>query len=36
MLRHYLPAWLKEERNEFVLEVASALTLLLAVIVWLA
>jgi hypothetical protein len=31
MLRPYLPAWLKDEFTEFVLEIVSALALLLAV-----
>jgi hypothetical protein len=32
MLRPYLPAWLKDERVEFALEIISALTLAVAVI----
>jgi hypothetical protein len=35
MLRPYLPAWLKDEFTEFVLEIVSALALLLAVALWL-
>jgi hypothetical protein len=32
MLRPYLPAWVKEQRTEFALEMASALILAVAVI----
>jgi hypothetical protein len=35
MLRPYLPVWLKDEHTEFVLEVISALALLLVAIWWL-
>jgi hypothetical protein len=34
MLRTYLPAWIKEERVEFALDMASALILTVAVIWW--
>jgi hypothetical protein len=34
MLRPYLPTWMKEERTAFVLEMASALILTVAVIWW--
>jgi hypothetical protein len=34
MLRPYLPAWIKEERVEFALDMASTLILTVAVIWW--